>query len=405
MTGISNSLTYSQSYIQAIRDKRFKRADAIQRVIESRYARLINAKLVQGKLGQQAVVDYQLNPDSKLLGILREKALGANSPVDVEFKALAGPNRGTTIGQITIKDQKNLFIAGELESFSAQSVKEKIFDRRKNINESSTLIDLDTVLAKDKSVATVTKRVFNFYFKKDERFKRLVYAKVSTMLLNNIYNINGVQGTRLVGLQLPFSKFNAKHIKVKIEKNALVFSINDSLQRELFKKLDVMYQKELREMSKPVKRRIGGKGNSTIVEIYPLLEGTQVFGAEVTNSVNLRPSNSVIARIPQSKAKDKPSSQKFISGTQWTVLVQQRLGQTMSQLGNPEPPMLKERSGRFRTSVAVYPDFRNNLLKYTYNPLYASLEQYGYDPDLQVETSIREVSQRLYARAFNIVKV
>ena len=404
ITGIDNTLAYSKSYIKAIRDKKFKRADAIQRVVERKYAKLINARLIQGKLGQQQVVDYHLNPDSKLLGILRENAENATDPVSVEFKALAGSRRGTTIGQITIKDQRNLYIAGELESFSAQSIKENIFDRRKSVDESSSLVELDTVFKRDRSVNTVTNRVFNFYFKKDERFKRLVYAKVNTMLLNNIYNINGKQGTRLIGLQLPLSKFNAKNIKVKIENNALVFSINDSLQRDLFRKLDVMYTKELKEATKPIKKRVQGKGGSTVIEFYPILDGTQVFGAEVTNSIKLRPADTVNPIVTAPRGKTKPQTQKFISGAQWSVLVQQRLGQTMKTLGRPEPPMLKERTGRFRSSVAVYPDFRNNILRYTYNPLYSSLEEYGYRPDLQVETSIREVALRLYSRTFNIVK-
>lgn len=110
----------------------------------------------------------------------------------------------------------------------------------------------------------------------------------------------------------------------------------------------------------------------------------------------------VSGSILLAKAKQK---QQFISGAQWTALTQKRLGQTMERLGPPDPPDLKERSGRFRGSVAVGVDYRKNLLRYTYNPLYSSLQQYGYTPDIQVQTAIREVAQSLYTRQFRITKV
>jgi hypothetical protein len=96
--------------------------------------------------------------------------------------------------------------------------------------------------------------------------------------------------------------------------------------------------------------------------------------------------------------------QSFLSSIQWTALVQARLGDTMERVGNPEPPDLKERTGRFRSSVNIIPNYRANLLYYTYLPLYSSLERYGYRPDVQVETAIREVAQRQFARKFDIIK-
>ena len=99
---------------------------------------------------------------------------------------------------------------------------------------------------------------------------------------------------------------------------------------------------------------------------------------------------------------NKANPQKFISSAQWTVLVQRRLGDSMLSFGDPEPPEIKERSGRFRKSVDVTANYRTKTIQYTYNPLYRSLEHYGYHPELQVERSIRQVAQDLYARAFSI---
>lgn len=54
--------------------------------------------------------------------------------------------------------------------------------------------------------------------------------------------------------------------------------------------------------------------------------------------------------------------------------------------------------------MEVFVNYRTSTLQYIYNPLYASLHKYGYRPDLQVETAIREVAQSLYAQKFNIVR-
>ena len=99
-----------------------------------------------------------------------------------------------------------------------------------------------------------------------------------------------------------------------------------------------------------------------------------------------------------------PKPQKFISSAQWTYLVQKRLGDSMLSFGEPEPPDIKERSGRFRQSVDVTANYRTKTIQYTYNPLYRSLQHYGYRPELQVERSIRQVAQDLYAREFSILR-
>lgn len=113
----------------------------------------------------------------------------------------------------------------------------------------------------------------------------------------------------------------------------------------------------------------------------------------------------VSGRIRLVQKKSKEGTQRFISNIQWTLLTQKRLGETMKTFGPPNAPNLKERSGRFRASIQVEADYRRNLLVYTYNPLYQSLERYGYKPNIQVETAIREVAQSLFTRQFNIRKV
>jgi hypothetical protein len=104
------------------------------------------------------------------------------------------------------------------------------------------------------------------------------------------------------------------------------------------------------------------------------------------------------------RKQPKRSVQRFISNVQWTILTQRRLGETMQRIGIPNPPNLKERTGRFRASIEVAADYKRNLLVYTYEPLYQSLERYGYRPNIQIETAIRDVASSLFTRQFNIRK-
>lgn len=109
-------------------------------------------------------------------------------------------------------------------------------------------------------------------------------------------------------------------------------------------------------------------------------------------------------RIKKTKKESKSTQQGFISGIQITALVRKRLEDTMSHFGEATPPLLKYRTGRFVDSVNVFPNYRTGLMSYTLNPLYRSLEDYGYKPDNQVMTSIRQVVQSLYSRQFQIVR-
>ena len=76
----------------------------------------------------------------------------------------------------------------------------------------------------------------------------------------------------------------------------------------------------------------------------------------------------------------------------------------MDKVGNPDPPQLKYRSGRFVSSVQVFPNYKRGLMKYAFNPIYRSLENYGYIPDGQAIIGIRQVVQQLFTQKFNIVR-
>jgi len=111
----------------------------------------------------------------------------------------------------------------------------------------------------------------------------------------------------------------------------------------------------------------------------------------------------ITRKIAQSKKSQSPQ-QAFISGVALSALVRARLQQTMATAGEAFPPMLKNRTGRYIESIQVFPNYRKNMIMYTLNPVYRSLEKYGYIPDGQAIVAIRQVTQALYARQFNILR-
>jgi|TARA_R100000030_G_scaffold83734_3_gene66741 hypothetical protein len=107
---------------------------------------------------------------------------------------------------------------------------------------------------------------------------------------------------------------------------------------------------------------------------------------------------------------DKPSkTQKFISGAQISALVRRRLGDKMPSGPRRGPPLsgsiLTERSGRFRSSVQVIPDYRRSVMAFFYDPIYKVFVGTERDPDEFVGDTVREVVQGLYSRAFKILRV
>ena len=106
--------------------------------------------------------------------------------------------------------------------------------------------------------------------------------------------------------------------------------------------------------------------------------------------------------------KKQRQQQKFISGTQISALVRKRLGDKMPKGPRRGPPLaadiLTERSGRFRSSVQVIPDYRRSIMAFFYDPIYRVFNNTPRDPDRFVGETVREVVQGLYSRAFYITR-
>ena len=112
--------------------------------------------------------------------------------------------------------------------------------------------------------------------------------------------------------------------------------------------------------------------------------------------------------IKKGKGQNRKKSQKFISTAQLTALTQKRLAQIMPKGPRRGPPLsddiLTERTGRFRKSVMVIPNYRKNMMRFMYDPIYKTFIDSPRNPDEFITRSIREVVQGLYGRQFAIVR-
>ena len=120
------------------------------------------------------------------------------------------------------------------------------------------------------------------------------------------------------------------------------------------------------------------------------------------------PINTLLNVKTKKRRGKKAVPQKFISGAQITALVRNRLRKLMPQGPRRGPPLsptiMTNRTGRFRRSIEVIPHYRTNMMKYIYDPLYMSLLDTPYNPDILISSTIREVVQKLFSRQFAVMR-
>ena len=408
-TGISELDLATRAYGRALTEKKSsKSVDRLQRNLEKRVARSIGATLVKGKYGKSEVSDFILDDNSSIIKAIRNR----QEVQYAEFKASSRQYKGSKIGQLTVSSARDFAIQGEEGTFTSDSVIDKILGKNSYSSDDKVyLTDLDPKLQNLQS-NDITDRVFDFYFKKDPRLKRLFYAKASTMLLNNVYNIEGKTGTRIIGLQIPFNKFNSNLFKAELERKAIVLYINDKFQKELITTIDKSYFAQLSEdTSKPVKRKVSGAKKNIMIDILDVYEGKQFLSAEIINSIKVRPSDSMIIRANK-KAFSTKDVDKQPSVIEITKAVQGRTRLRMRRKTNaaisrglkPSPPNIYERDRTFRESIRAYADFKANTIEYHYENYYDSLERYGYRIEDLVEGSIRSIARQYFNRQFNLVR-
>lgn len=412
ITGIDNFNAMTRAYLKAIQTKKPKIADKLQRRLETKTAELLGASIVSGKIGQTNTQDYLIPSSSRLLQTLYAEAL-TSEQLGVEYKALAANTRGSKIGQVTLATSSIYAIPSSGVSVSGKSFAEKILKS----NKEGYLLDIDPYFTdqrngkqKNRGTVSVTNRLFNYYCKKDSNLKNMLYSKASTLILNNLYDIedNGskVSGTRLINLQIPMSSFNSKNFKAKIVDNSIVISLNDAFQRNMFKQLNELYMNQLTdETSKPYKLSITFGKNTAKIDVVSVLKGTQAFGTYITNSIKVFPTDTITLKTPRRRTTPvKNEKQKFIKAYELTIATRKKLIATMEHVGAPTPPDLKYRTGTFVRGVDITPDYKNNTIKYHYDPLYDANIKYGFKPQKQVLDATKATMQEYFARHFNFIR-
>lgn len=130
---------------------------------------------------------------------------------------------------------------------------------------------------------------------------------------------------------------------------------------------------------------------------------SNIFEYEAFNSAKI-----IGGKMKKQKTTTREKTQKFISTAQLSALVQKRMGQVMPKGPRRGPPLspniLTERSGDFRRSVQVIPNYRKNMMSYFYEPKYGVHRDTDRNPDLLLQKSIREVVTALFSRQFAIVR-
>ncbi len=127
------------------------------------------------------------------------------------------------------------------------------------------------------------------------------------------------------------------------------------------------------------------------------ITGTKLFDEISAKTARALSNNLVIS--------SKVRKGRFASAVQLTSLLQIEVLSRMRKSGRPKPPTLTNRSGRFVENLEVAQvNYKNSIINYYSMPLYYSLEEYGYDVENLIEGSIRDITQKLYSRQFNLIR-
>lgn len=342
--------------------------------------------------GSEKLLPDIIIQDAELLNLFKDKfGVSADENLELETKfrqSLTAPseiNLPVTITNISEQLTRTTTTVGSsvLDSaFKSTFKKGKLLQEVTRLNANSGSGWFSILKARDPNL-------YNAFYNK-AKFLQISYKTDTSVFALNLFT--------------PINRFKSPPFEFNYKSGILKLSFNNAFEKRLLKSLQDVKPLQLSSLEQlktdfdnisfGKKIKVSTQGSKSITISVPTGGSIPVTRARLDI-------NRAEQQLQQSSQEPK---QAFISGVQWTVLTQRRLGETMLRLGEPEPPELKERSGRFRSSVRVFANYRTKTLQYLYNPLYSTLKRYGYRPDLQVETAIREVAQTLYAQKFNIVR-
>lgn len=366
--------------------------EAVYSYLEKATARRFNG-IARG--GNEKLIPDILIEDESLVKLFQDK-LGINdnsNSIEIELKsktlAIAPTHEGGTPEVLNLIQQWSRTETGVGQSKISDNLK----NATKRVTGIATIADAAQALNANEGAGW-----FKLLKSKDPELFKAFHHKARLLQIN--YKL-GASVTALT-LYTPINSFKVPPFKFYYSRGTLYSSLNNAYEKAFLTALQntkpialdnlEQFKEDFAAISfgkKPVKIQ-GGKTLTIKVPTggsIPLVKGVMNVSA--------------FDRLV--KKSGKSNAHRFIKSAELTALVQARLGNTMQKFGNPNPPYLKERSGRFRASVSVVANYRSRMIAYSYNPLYNHLEQYGYRPKTQVEQSIRSVVQALFASKMNIV--
>ena len=357
------------------------------------------------------------------------KALGLNDAGKLEVKSKQAPfdptkgYKGSTIGEITPSEAGTAYRGGRVgEGLAGMLQKEAMWTElapdyaKKEIAGGGTYDStnpahvLKAVRTKLGSGGQFLKWIKN----NDMGLYMALYNKAKNLVINKAVlggtNSNKVVAVDSINIHFPLSDFKHPPFTFEIagtKKNKLELQLMGGFEKKLMTDLQntapAILASSAQNYQDGLDDIITGKRKAT--------KGYWPAPGDHAVEYIIKHGSIPMARIPVKKGKTKrkqPKPQRFISGAQISALVQDRLKKIMPQGPRRGPPLspniLTERTGRFRRSIMVIPRYRENIMRYWYDPIYMSLVNTPRNPDVLISNTIRQVVQGLFGRQFAIVR-
>jgi len=199
---------------------------------------------------------------------------------------------------------------------------------------------------------------------------------------------------------------NAK-IKITVDKRGDVFFniyFTEAVVRNALNKGTKKMEIELKRVSAEVAKSLGDEFAQFSPKVMEFLGANKLV-----QTIEYDKGSALIGKGSIKRKKGRSgSTNRFISGAQLTAMLQKLMRQKMPKGPRRGPPLsddvLTERTGRFRRSTTVIPNYRQNMIRFMYDPIYKTFIDTPRNPDELIESSLREIVQKLFSRQFKIVR-
>lgn len=390
---------------------RFGAKESVQVAIEKAFASQIRGgKLIKATKGIGAVPDVVF-PDGTTGDVKAKAAIGKGATKESALDSLLDKSFSgielTGGGGISLRERQKLFTGVESQS------EEGVVPRLEAIKEGA----VDQLITAKRTLkgAALQLKIIDI-LKNSGGLVNNIFAKAQLLSVSVILKVG--QETDALNFVFKLGRedlLNPKIMSYKVdidEKNngiKLFADVKGSVMRDLLK---LHRQAVVTATTDAIGSRDYAENEAVLALLDPIGQEKQNIGVESTKTHNSgspvgRAANVLVTQKRPSGSNQSPT-QKFISGVQLTAIIQRRLAQIMPKgprRGSPlSPNILTERTGRFRTSVTVFPNYRQNLIRYTYDPIYKTFINTPRNPDEFVGKAIRESVQQLFGRQFNLVR-